>query len=849
LIVTIAREQLIGAFGLSGSPGVTVISAPAGFGKSTFTRDLAERFGQPWVLLRCTAEFNDPKSLARTLLKGSGVACDGLSLSDDESTLIAETRRHLIQHVITSHAPRLIVLDDLDCLTNSSAIDLLNQVLISDAVLEHIAIVAIARSAIPLRLGRLRVSGRVKRLEAADLLFTAEELEAMLQSPRLVSASAVETGTVWNVTHGWPAAVCLAALAIEEAPVAGEPESAWLERFAAYLDAYVDEVFFSHLDQANRVRWLIASMRSDARSRLPDADMERIDTNDAVKRSGRSTLEIPRVRSGQGFAMLPPLAASVRRIASAYPDLVGSAARWLVREGDCETAAQLALESGDDELISTIGVRVAHELADRSNFEKLVHWLERIPPHIFDHDPTLAYWLVAADLLRGRRFTSRVSTMEAVRSRLLASSDPLHIGRALALEGWLADLRLDATTARDCLERAFETLPTTARAERMHVATSLELLAFRSGLDEQAAAWQERAIANAADLPIDEEWSWKTTALNRANAYALRGEIHSAITKYRLVLAELPESHRKLDGMIRTRLVSLLIERDELDAASDELDRIQGQLNCAETVPEWVHQATLARVRWLIAAGHLKEAERLGNSQLIAMRRRPEKSQLVLQLATIWMANGNRAIVRSWLADVLAFEYPAVHLFGDINYRQMELLLALVEWEFEAAAQLGRELLDDARCRKNVAEEIVSAMRLAVALHHLGNAEQACDLASRAITLGRRGGFLRSLSVPGFDVGAIFADQWNATPVGQRMRHQLQELSNADDQHVPHMLSRRERELLTLVALGRSNQQIAADLFISANTVRNHLVRINHRLNASSRVEAVLKARQLGLIE
>jgi DNA-binding CsgD family transcriptional regulator len=58
----------------------------------------------------------------------------------------------------------------------------------------------------------------------------------------------------------------------------------------------------------------------------------------------------------------------------------------------------------------------------------------------------------------------------------------------------------------------------------------------------------------------------------------------------------------------------------------------------------------------------------------------------------------------------------------------------------------------------------------------------------------------------------------------------------------------REIELLRLVALGRSNQQIANDLFISANTVRNHLVKICRRLNTSSRLEAVTRAQQLGLI-
>lgn len=61
-------------------------------------------------------------------------------------------------------------------------------------------------------------------------------------------------------------------------------------------------------------------------------------------------------------------------------------------------------------------------------------------------------------------------------------------------------------------------------------------------------------------------------------------------------------------------------------------------------------------------------------------------------------------------------------------------------------------------------------------------------------------------------------------------------------------LSHREMEVLRCLALGKTTAQIAADLFISENTVKTHVRHILEKLEASNRAEAVSKAAQMGLI-
>lgn len=63
-----------------------------------------------------------------------------------------------------------------------------------------------------------------------------------------------------------------------------------------------------------------------------------------------------------------------------------------------------------------------------------------------------------------------------------------------------------------------------------------------------------------------------------------------------------------------------------------------------------------------------------------------------------------------------------------------------------------------------------------------------------------------------------------------------------------HLLSARERGVLTGISDGRSYKEIAAQLFISPNTVHSHVKRIYEKLHARDKRDALAKARRKGLI-
>ena len=76
----------------------------------------------------------------------------------------------------------------------------------------------------------------------------------------------------------------------------------------------------------------------------------------------------------------------------------------------------------------------------------------------------------------------------------------------------------------------------------------------------------------------------------------------------------------------------------------------------------------------------------------------------------------------------------------------------------------------------------------------------------------------------------------------------INELSNGPKQRLPQDLTEREVEVLTLIARGQGNREIAGELVISEKTVKTHVSNLLSKLHLADRTQAVIYALTEGLL-
>ena len=118
-----------------------------------------------------------------------------------------------------------------------------------------------------------------------------------------------------------------------------------------------------------------------------------------------------------------------------------------------------------------------------------------------------------------------------------------------------------------------------------------------------------------------------------------------------------------------------------------------------------------------------------------------------------------------------------------------------------------------------------------------------------AIAAGADGYLLKSAEPEELRKAILLVRQGLSVLSPQVTRQVMHAVISGDQSRVSDSgLSSREMEVLNCLAQGRTTTQIAAELFISENTVKTHVRHILEKLEASNRAEAVSKAIQMGLI-
>ena len=869
----VLRPRLLGRLNDGLHRKLTLVCAPAGFGKTTLVSEWLAGCGKPAAWLSLDEGDGDParfltylvaalQTVVPTIGAGVLVALGSPQPPPAEAILTA-----LLNEITTVPDRFILVLDDYHVVDAEPVDHALT------FLLEHLPprmhLVIATREDPPLPLPRLRARGQMTEVRAADLRFTPPEAAEFLEGVMGLKLSAEDVALLETRTEGWIAGLQLAALSLQD----HQDASSFIKSFTGshhfVLDYLLEEVLQR---QPESVQTFL--LRTSILERLCGSLCDAVLQDSAA--SGQKILEA----TERANLFIVPLDGERRWYR--YHHLFAELLRQRLHQSTASATKNSATKDGVEEVSELhrhasgwyesngLEVEAFHHAAAAHDIERaerliqgqgrplyvrggvapVLKWLGSLPQAVLDARPSL--WVVFATALAIVGQVTRVEQNLQAAERAMQGAEV--DDKARDLIGRIADLRaLVALLAAD--PRQIDTIVTQSRRalEYLHPdnLSGRAATLWKLGLAHQFRG--ERAAAKQAHT--------EAVAISEAS-----GNVHINILAT-TCLGRLQELDNQLSPAVQTyrRVLHLVGEPP-------------GPVAC---------EAYVGLARIFYQQNDLDAAERHGLKS-VQLARQLEIDSFVtsaLLLARLNLAQGDAQGAAAVLAEAEAFVRQHNFIFRLPDVAAAQVLALLYQGNLAAAAQLTqRHDLPLSRARVALAQGNTSAAlavlgplrqhleakgwadkRLevmgvqAVAHHARGDQDEATQTLRSALDLAEPEGFIRLF----VDEGAPMAQLLTEAATQGLMSGYTEKLLAAFEaetekregkpflhpaQSFLEPLSRRELEVLRLIAQGLSNREISERLFRALDTVKGHNRIIFSKLGVQSRTEAVARARKLGLL-
>ena len=890
------RPRLLERLAEATARELVLVCTPAGFGKTSLLGDWARHSQWPVAWLSLDQGDTDPARFWRHVAAALDRVRPGVAervaglLGPPAPPSFEGLATALINELATQPEQVLLVLDDyhqVDAQPVHASLAFL---------VEHLPpglrLVLATRADPPLPLARLRARGQLAELRAADLRFTAEEAAALLREavgPELPDAAV--TALVAR-TEGWAAGLQLATLSLRgQADMAG-----FVEGFSGSHRYVLDYLTEEVLDrQPNQVRTFLleTSVLERLSGELCDAVTGRTDGQDLLEQLERANLFLVPLDEQRRWWRYHQLFADLLRARLAReqperpPGLHQAAAAWSEQRGLVDDAVRHAMAAGDSLSAARVLERHLDELLLRGENATVERWLWALPAELAGSRPRLLLTQARLTLVSGRLEAVDGLLEAAERAFAAAADEPYEpsVGRAASLlvnvpatiaqdRAFLAVVRGDAEQASAFARRALAELD---EDEWMLGSIARGHLAMAEWLRGRLAA-AERALASSIAQWRAAGERFLAMRLTELLGYVQRGQgrLDAALDTYRqaLEIAAAPDRPAlPAAGMAYVAMAEVAYQRNQLATALEDVTK--GIELCRRFVEApalatglvalaWIRQATDDPAGALAA---MDEAGRVAPSPEVTALLNP----IPAQRARLLLTQGDIAAAARWTNQ------RGLHADDEPSYQREpeHLILArvlLAEQAPEQALGILRRLHDLAAAQGRVGSVIeIQALR-ALALAARGDERGALAALAGALALAWPEGYVRVFVDEGAPMAGLLGRL--AAP-GQREQAAAAEhvppdylarllasfppadvgtprpAGRAGARPIPGLaepLSERELEVLGLLATGRSNQQIADQLFVALDTAKKHVSRVLDKLGAANRTQAVARARELQLL-
>jgi LuxR family maltose regulon positive regulatory protein len=887
----IQRPRLLDRLNTGLQRKITLVSAPAGFGKTVQICMWLDDCQCPtaWISL----DENDSDlgvflgylvAAIQNIFPDSCPETEGLLRATNlppidyiSTTLINEIATLPVTSTSAASKQKfVVVLDDYHRVGGQSVHLLMRKLIEYQPEPMHIVIIS-RQDPASLPLAQLRGRRQMLEVRQADLRFDLTETNTFLRQRLRLSLSEDTVSMLDQWIEGWPVGLLLVSLSMRDL----DDPTAFVQNLKGsdhyVMDYLVDEVL-SHQSKNIQTFLLYTSILdrfcgplTDAVTRINDPEMDGQAYLEWLDQSNLFLVALDNQRMwyryhhlfqnllvGKLKADLP--IASIR-------ELHLQASQWFAEQGYVEEAIHHALKSNEITAAAEIVERNSQNLLNRVETRNLERWLALLPEETINKRPKL---LIARAWLSYLQWN--LSSVELFLDRAESNPETLNVSTKSSdefrdLQGQINALRsavlyvihgdMERTSAK--AEKALKQLPLEAHATRN---TALIYWAFsqQSLGNADVAIKQIQEIVNETST---DRRSILQALLALATIYYQEAQLDSMfqISQRLLAFADRNPVFNAI-GIANFTNGHLMYEWNDLEAASlhfsreiDLLYRVNfmGPFSCG-----------LGQARIYQLQGELEEAQNLiDDLRMEAQRVNNFDIQLPLDAlqAYQWMLQGDHSKAVRWALSYQPGEIEEnVWWFTAPSLTRVKILVtAGSESDVKVARRDLHKQLAHSEERHFTPRVIQVLAHLALVNHKLKNTAEALGSLQRAITLAQPAGLIRSIVDCGPTLVSLL-QQLERQTIDSNYLGQLFDAFDRSETDLPlktltekkpaliEMLTRREEEVLQLFEVGLTNQEIADELVISVLTVKKHSTNIYRKLGVKNRQQAVYIAKQLDLL-
>lgn len=896
----VVRSDLIKKLDSGLKKKLTLVSAPAGFGKTTLVLSwLAENhLPVSWISLDkqddnparfLTYLFTSIAKYKPGLLKYLENAMNSKELDSDYTV----TLDYLLLELTSKPPFIVIVLDDYHLIRHPLIHEMMSYLIQNSPQNHNIQVipdfgchfVVTTRTDPPFPLSRWKLNDEITEIRTRDLRFSLQECRAIFNEVHHFNLDNDEIQSISERTQGWIASMQLVALSLADlSPSEYSTHIRDIKGNNRVINDYLSEEVFSRLDEETQAFLVQTSILDQKNGQLCDEVTQTTNSQTRLEMLEKSNIFVMPMDDERGWYRYHPLFNDfLKSRLPIYPndqirELHSRAARWFEKNDCIEDSLRHWMTIGKYDEATRVVADFSPRILSRAQFYILRNIIEEFPNEAFQIWPWLciyrawAYFTHNLDLGETwLKASEELLQNENIRSQYSHNNINEMVGNIAALRALCAFRKGNIDVIIQNAPRALEYLPADSRKVRgLVLYATAGGQAFQFNLEE---AYQNSILAREMLLQSGNIGGASEAIAKAGEIQLVFGNLHAAeeILIEGIELEKLVEdSYQTLSCLAYRILGEVYYEWDRVDEALACLNKSCSKSKLMGTSMEVLCDQSLANL--FLRMGDVEAADRLisryGHEEKYQKLLPWDQKQVIGNLVLLNALQGKTTEVHRMLMD-----YDNLRLNPDLNSEASLISFAFALYhlhEFDACLELALPMLDQMDHGRRYGREIRLLNLIASAYCQKGDSNNGMPYLQKSLILGRKEGFYR----PFLDLADPLLE--SLTKINQKdggvqdlgsqkyLSDLIQRflLTTADHVHpIPRSdtkntqasvpiefsdyMTEQEKRVLKLLISGMNNKEIAVELCISVNTVKKHIANIYGKLNVHNRFQANVRMQQL----